>query len=112
MRRVLPCIPQGCLSVAKGLEHAKNLCLLFLTHSVALLTGWTQIEAVESLVRKAGYLGPITDALKSKLKVTRYQSSLFTLTYAAYVDYVKRTRTVAGVSTSRSSARVAARRYA
>ncbi|GAQ77747.1 AMMECR1 protein [Klebsormidium nitens] len=79
---------------------------------VAQHEGWTQIEAVESLVRKAGYLGPITDVLKSKFRVTRYQSSLYTLTYAGYVDYIKRTRSVASVSTSRSSARVAARRFA
>ncbi|CAI5458092.1 unnamed protein product [Closterium sp. Yama58-4] len=59
---------------------------------VALHEGWTKIEAVDSLIRKAGYNGPITDTLRRKLRVTRYQSSIFTLHYEEYVDYVQRTR--------------------
>lgn len=59
---------------------------------VAVQEGWTKKEAVESLMRKSGYMGPINDALRRKLRVTRYQSSLFTMSYAMYEEYVTKTR--------------------
>eukprot|EP00850_Spirogloea_muscicola_P003273 SM000013S26442 [mRNA] locus=s13:402583:403857:+ [translate_table: standard] len=59
---------------------------------VAEQEGWTKLETVDSLVRKAGYLGPISDSLRRKLRITRYQSSLYTLSYHEYVEYVLRTR--------------------
>eukprot|EP00271_Cylindrocystis_brebissonii_P005345 TRINITY_DN17352_c0_g1_i1.p1 TRINITY_DN17352_c0_g1~~TRINITY_DN17352_c0_g1_i1.p1 ORF type:complete len:209 (+),score=30.23 TRINITY_DN17352_c0_g1_i1:723-1349(+) len=59
---------------------------------VAQQEGWSKVEAVDSLVRKSGYSGPITDALRRKLRITRYQSSVFTLHFADYVDYVERSR--------------------
>ncbi|GBG63959.1 hypothetical protein CBR_g39962 [Chara braunii] len=55
---------------------------------VAEQEGWTKLETIDSLVRKAGYMGPITDSLRRKLRITRYQSSLYTLNYKDYVDYV------------------------
>eukprot|EP00897_Mesotaenium_endlicherianum_P003087 jgi/Mesen1/2806/ME000172S01952 len=60
--------------------------------------GWTQLEAIDSSVRKAGYTGPISDALRLTLKVTRYQSSLYTLSYGEYADYVRRTRGAAAAA--------------
>eukprot|EP00270_Netrium_digitus_P011833 TRINITY_DN3786_c0_g2_i2.p2 TRINITY_DN3786_c0_g2~~TRINITY_DN3786_c0_g2_i2.p2 ORF type:complete len:208 (+),score=46.17 TRINITY_DN3786_c0_g2_i2:404-1027(+) len=59
---------------------------------VALQEGWTKMEAVDSLVRKAGYSGPITESMRRKFRITRYQSSLFSLSYAEYVEYVERIR--------------------
>jgi len=47
--------------------------------------GWTKEEALESLVRKAGYKGALTQALISSIKMTRYQSSKHTLTYQEYL---------------------------
>ncbi|GAA0140074.1 hypothetical protein LIER_01495 [Lithospermum erythrorhizon] len=70
---------------------------------VAAHEGWTTIEAIHSLIRKAGYNGAITDSLRKSIQLTRYQSTLFTMTYDDYVSYVKSTRGVAptinGVST-------------
>lgn len=54
--------------------------------------GWTKIETIDSLMRKAGYNGVITESLRKKLRVTRYQSTLYTMNYADYASYIKSTR--------------------
>ncbi|KAL6177260.1 hypothetical protein ACLB2K_048786 [Fragaria x ananassa] len=54
--------------------------------------GWTNIEAIDSLMRKAGYSGTITESLRKRIRLTRYQSSLYTMHYSEYVSYVKATR--------------------
>ncbi|KAI8563398.1 hypothetical protein RHMOL_Rhmol03G0108800 [Rhododendron molle] len=59
---------------------------------VAAHEGWTQTEAIDSLIRKAGYNGAITESLRKRIKLTRYQSTLFTMHYSEYVAYVKTTR--------------------
>ncbi|KAJ7970592.1 AMMECR1 family [Quillaja saponaria] len=59
---------------------------------VAANEGWTKIEAIDSLMRKAGYNGVITEALRKRIQMTRYQSTLFTMHYSDYVSYVKETR--------------------
>lgn len=57
-------------------------------------TGWSKIEAIDSLVRKAGYNGEITDLVRRRISLTRYQSTLFTMHYSEYLSYVKATRGV------------------
>jgi CHAD domain-containing protein len=52
----------------------------------------TQLEAIDSLTRKAGCNSRITDSLRKNIKLTRYQSTLFTMYYGEYVAYVKQTR--------------------
>ncbi|KAL3680830.1 hypothetical protein R1sor_023786 [Riccia sorocarpa] len=64
---------------------------------VAAQEGWTKQESVDSLVRKAGYMGPITESLRRRFRITRYQSSLYTMHYSDYLAYVKRTRGVVPV---------------
>lgn len=59
---------------------------------VAAQEGWTKLETVDSLVRKAGYTGPITESMRRKFRITRYQSSLYTMHYSEYQAYVKRLR--------------------
>ncbi|KAJ6727444.1 AMMECR1-like protein [Salix purpurea] len=59
---------------------------------VAAHEGWTREEAIDSLMRKAGYSCHITESLRKSIRVTRYQSTLFTLTYSDYVSYVRETR--------------------
>jgi len=59
---------------------------------VAANEGWTVIEAIDSLMRKAGYNGTITEALRKRIKLTRYQSTLFKMHYSDYLAYVKSTR--------------------
>lgn len=52
---------------------------------VAPEQGWSQREAVESLVRKAGYKGAVTKELLQSMKTTRYQSSKCGLSYKEYL---------------------------
>ncbi|VAH17451.1 unnamed protein product [Triticum turgidum subsp. durum] len=56
------------------------------------LAGWTQLETIDSLMRKAGYNGTITESLRKKIRVTRYQSTLYTMHYGEYTAYVKKNR--------------------
>ncbi|KAJ3689570.1 hypothetical protein LUZ61_018734 [Rhynchospora tenuis] len=57
--------------------------------------GWTKLETIDSLMRKAGYNGVINDLLRKKLRVTRYQSTLFTMHYTDYASHVKSIRGMA-----------------
>ncbi|KAH9322005.1 hypothetical protein KI387_016644, partial [Taxus chinensis] len=59
---------------------------------VAAQEGWTKIETIDSLMRKSGYTGPITETLRKRVRITRYQSTLYTMHYSEYVAYVKRAR--------------------
>eukprot|EP01113_Clastostelium_recurvatum_P039729 TRINITY_DN6098_c0_g1_i3.p1 TRINITY_DN6098_c0_g1~~TRINITY_DN6098_c0_g1_i3.p1 ORF type:complete len:238 (+),score=23.21 TRINITY_DN6098_c0_g1_i3:67-714(+) len=53
--------------------------------------GWTKEEALESLVRKGGYKGRLTPELCAVIKLTRYQSSKHSLSYAEYCE-IRKTR--------------------
>lgn len=57
-----------------------------------MMKGWTKIEAIDSLMRKAGYSGTITGQVRKRIQLTRYQSTLFTMPYSEYVAYVTATR--------------------
>ncbi|XP_008244889.1 PREDICTED: uncharacterized protein At2g38710 [Prunus mume] len=59
---------------------------------IAAHEAWTKIEAIDSLMRKAGYNGTITESLRKRIKLTRYQSTLCTMHHSDYVSYVKATR--------------------
>ncbi|KAG0460665.1 hypothetical protein HPP92_020561 [Vanilla planifolia] len=59
---------------------------------IAAHEGWSKIEAVDSLMRKAGYNGAITEALRMRLRITRYQSTIYTMHYSEYISYVKTKR--------------------
>ncbi|QCE05594.1 uncharacterized protein At2g38710 [Vigna unguiculata] len=69
---------------------------------VAANEGWTKTEAIDSLIRKSGYNGPITDELRMQLQLTRYQSTLFTMHYSEYVSYVKERRGEAPILAAKS----------
>ncbi|KAL2326604.1 hypothetical protein Fmac_025662 [Flemingia macrophylla] len=69
---------------------------------VAANEGWTKTEAIDSLIRKAGYNGPITDELRMQLQLTRYQSTLFTMHYSEYVSHVKERRAEAPIFAAKS----------
>ncbi|XP_047323997.1 uncharacterized protein At2g38710-like [Impatiens glandulifera] len=59
---------------------------------VAAHQGWSKIQTIDSLMRKAGFDGDITESLRKRIELTRYQSTLFTMPYSEYVSYVKTTR--------------------
>ncbi|KAI3995537.1 hypothetical protein MKX01_023282, partial [Papaver californicum] len=57
-----------------------------------VMRSWMKVEAIDSLMRKAGYTGRIAESLRKQIHLTRYQSTLYTMSYSEYVAYVKRTR--------------------
>ncbi|EFA83612.1 DUF51 family protein [Heterostelium album PN500] len=48
---------------------------------------WSQREALESLIKKAGYYGKVDDHLFQSIKLTRYQSSKISLSYNQYLQF-------------------------
>ncbi|KNC98390.1 uncharacterized protein SPPG_06096 [Spizellomyces punctatus DAOM BR117] len=54
---------------------------------VAAEQGWTKLEAIDSLLRKGGHTGKITDKLRKSIQLTRYQSSKTAVTYSDYVQW-------------------------
>ncbi|CAN8317163.1 unnamed protein product [Cochlearia groenlandica] len=66
--------------------------LKYLSLRVLVFPGWTKIESIDSLVRKSGYNGEITEAVRRRIQLTRYQSTLFSMHYSEYLSYVKATR--------------------
>jgi hypothetical protein len=50
--------------------------------------GWTKEEAIDSLLRKSGYNGRITDRIRSRVILTRYQSAKYVITYQEYLQFV------------------------
>ena len=46
--------------------------------------GWSKAETIDSLVRKSGYQGAINEALRSRIKVTRYKSTKHSVSYEAW----------------------------
>lgn len=54
---------------------------------VAAEQGWTKTQAIDSLLLKGGYKDKVTEHLRRTLRVTRYQSEKYSLTYDEYVQY-------------------------
>ena len=51
---------------------------------VAHEQGWSREETIEALVRKSGYNGRVDLEVKEAIKLTRYQSSTYTMSYDEY----------------------------
>lgn len=46
--------------------------------------GWSRVETVDSLLRKGGYKGPITEAVREGVRLTRYTSEKISVSYRDY----------------------------
>ena len=53
---------------------------------VAAEQGWSQLDAIKSLVQKSGFPDPLTEEIKNKIHCTRYQSSKKILSYETYAQ--------------------------
>lgn len=53
---------------------------------VAPAQGWSKVETLDSAMRKAGYSGKITDAIRKSVRVTRYRSSKASVTYQEWLQ--------------------------
>jgi uncharacterized protein (TIGR00296 family) len=53
---------------------------------VAPEQGWDQIQTIDSLLRKGGFKGSITQETRRSIRLTRYQSEKMTVSYQEYRD--------------------------
>ena len=51
--------------------------------------GWDKIDAVDSAIRKAGWDGRITEDLRRSIKLRRYQSSKYSVSWEDYIAWRK-----------------------
>lgn len=49
--------------------------------------GWDQLQTIDSLLRKGGYRGQITNDTRKSIKLTRYRSSEIHMTFAEFSNY-------------------------
>lgn len=56
--------------------------ILLTTHE-----GWTKIETIDSLLRKGGLKGQISEGVRRTIRLMRYQSEVCTVTYSEYCKY-------------------------
>lgn len=70
-------------NVAADTPHTRRYSATYLPE-VAAEQGWDSRQALESLIRKAGYNGQITDELLGRIKCTRYQSSKCAVDFRDY----------------------------
>jgi len=64
-------------------HQGRRFSATYLPH-VAEQQGWDVVRTVDSLARKAGWQGAVDDALRSIMRVTRYQSSASELSWADF----------------------------
>lgn len=55
-----------------------------------MILGWDHIQTIDSLLRKGGYRGHITQEVRETIQLTRYQSSETHMTYGEYRDIAER----------------------
>jgi len=51
--------------------------------------GWTKVEAIDSLLKKGGYRGKVTEEFRKRIILTRYQSFKISCTYKDYSNWKK-----------------------
>ncbi|CAH1759955.1 18038_t:CDS:2 [Entrophospora sp. SA101] len=54
---------------------------------VAKEQGWTKEETIDELLRKGGYSGRITEKVRNRIILTRYQSAKYVISYDEYLEY-------------------------
>ncbi|CAI2182140.1 13016_t:CDS:2 [Funneliformis geosporum] len=67
-------------------DHNRRRTATFLPE-VAEEQGWTKEETIDSCLRKSGFNGRITDRIRSRIVLTRYQSVKCIITYQEYLQY-------------------------
>jgi len=59
---------------------------------VAPEQGWDRIQTIDSLLRKGGFKGVITNDVRLSIRLTRYQSEKMTVSYQEYRDHFQTKR--------------------
>lgn len=51
------------------------------------ISGWDQIQTIDSLLRKGGFKGLVTPDIRRNIKLTRYQSEKVSVGYQDYLNH-------------------------
>ena len=49
-------------------------------------TDWNHLQTIDSLLRKGGYRGPITEQVRKDIQLTRYTSEKISVSYQDYYN--------------------------
>lgn len=49
------------------------------------ISDWDRIQTIDSLLRKGGFKGPISNEVRRNIRLTRYRSEKITISYSDYV---------------------------
>ncbi|KAI2800340.1 AMME chromosomal region protein 1-like [Blomia tropicalis] len=67
-------------------EHGSKRTATYLPE-VALEQNWNHVQAIDSLLRKGGYRGQITEQVRKDIRLTRYTSEKISVSYEEYYNY-------------------------
>ncbi|CAD6198205.1 unnamed protein product [Caenorhabditis auriculariae] len=67
-------------------DGRSQLSAVFLPE-VAAEQGWNHLETIDALIAKAGHRGKVDENLRMSLRVVRFQSSKFVMSYAEYLQH-------------------------
>lgn len=76
---------RGSLSVPSGARRRRPPRPLSLPPSSD--AGWDHVQTIDSLLRKGGYKGSISNEMRKSIHLTRYQSEKVTISYQEYRDF-------------------------
>ncbi|GAA5994982.1 hypothetical protein JCM5350_001076 [Sporobolomyces pararoseus] len=87
--RSLSSLPQLELSLPRSANPSRLKTVLHATFlpDVATEQGWSKVDAVNAAIRKAGYKGTVTEELRRKCKVSRYQSKKVKVDYDEWMEW-------------------------
>lgn len=54
---------------------------------ISFLSGWDHVQTIDSLLRKGGYKGSISNDMRKSIHLTRYQSEKVSISYQEYRDF-------------------------
>ena len=74
------------ISFVDGAARGASRSAVYLP-DVILEQGWTQVEAIDSLIRKSGCEQPITNALRESLEVYRFISTRYSVPYDVWAAH-------------------------
>jgi len=51
--------------------------------------GWDKVQTIDSLLRKGGYKGHVTNEVRKQVRLVRYQSERMTVSYQDYIHHCR-----------------------
>lgn len=73
------------VAVEQGLRIYYTSLIIF-AHPIYSLLGWDHTQTIDSLLRKGGFRGHISNDVRKSIKLTRYQSHAIEMSYHEFRD--------------------------